>query len=807
LVNWDARGVFMKKMNKDQRGFISAITTIVMILSQILCFPMCSFADIRPDNIAVQSLFNAFDKDGIENPGKLALEAFAGVRLLMNGKNPTLVNGILTETCERVPSGQEKRRIEFLNDGFYADKETGSITAYFRVLDKENTFYRVEYSVAERSEEQLGGDVKAIVGSDIHKKIYEEVFAKGDFLAFVKVDRGDIPADDNSKNMYKIDRIGEVVGSGSTAEVFKATMKMPDGGEKDVALKVYTAMADYYLPGESAATVFANETYWLDTMAVFRDLAPKYYKNAKIPAEVLSTIGENSKSGEMGKSLRLNKNYFMVMELIPDSYELGSLPPEIADELITTAMLERIDKIVRTLSDNGITISDIQCLLVTKDHKEEGRNKGDLVLFDVQDAKNTKDVAGAYKDMMGKLAGKMVLSKVRAAEKLGDMYGESDPARTMKRYESAREVLLTGLPYIGDRYMSIVRTAFMEMAIDAAGIALGMGRNEDAVRWAHLASDIFTGSGAYERYRGENVADKAEAIIEKAGGKTGEIGAGISADIFTVSADDHFNQLTSSENKFLEKEQDDERYIAEHASKYLKGKPVNLYPDLSLVQRKGLTDQQIESQLRDNMNTMAYMMALHNRYGLDVRYILEDTEDTVFCEKAKTVLEECIRDIAFKMRVDADGLIGRINNPHTGEGVMNLYLGNARAMDRFSDMKEDTYVVAMSGDVSGVGYIPSYGAAANIGFAMITLKFAGLEKDPGYDKTKKTIFGRVLNIYQKLGANIQGLNEEVFDLMVNGRPGTRFYYSKLYALPPVLKMSIQRIHNAYEKLQAIMQFA
>ena len=106
------------------------------------------------------------------------------------------------------------------------------------------------------------------------------------------------------------------------------------------------------------------------------------------------------------------------------------------------------------------------------------------------------------------------------------------------------------------------------------------------------------------------------------------------------------SSLTAKENlPYNEKDKrltiNDERAILKEATKALKGYPVNMPVDISLIPRGGEADGQLE----ENIETLARLMAWHHMSGLDVRYALVDSDED-YRAKALGLLKEKLTRLA-----------------------------------------------------------------------------------------------------------------------------------------------------------------
>ena len=268
--------------------------------------------------------------------------------------------------------------------------------------------------------------------------------------------------------------------------------------------------------------------------------------------------------------------------------------------------------------------------------------------------------------------------------------------------------------------------------------------------------------------------------------------------------------LEKSEKNFsdsIDKDMKDEMPMLMQAKRHLKGSPVNMHIDLTTVPKE-------EDQLEENMDTLAQLIAWHNMFGLNVRYVLENDIDGKVLELLKSKLNTELGPL-----VGAPYSLGETIETQNGERIevkednlIDIRLENFEGINKDRRIKGREYLVALKDDSSKAGTaIPNYTAAAAMGLSLAALRVARdkLEKQPeeqvAYEQFRGKILDRVRSIYKRYSVitNENNFSEDELELMVMGSSATKLYYTMLYALPPVIKI-IEEIHKYHEMMRDVL---
>ena len=260
--------------------------------------------------------------------------------------------------------------------------------------------------------------------------------------------------------------------------------------------------------------------------------------------------------------------------------------------------------------------------------------------------------------------------------------------------------------------------------------------------------------------------------------------------------------LETQKQELLEEANNEEKYLLTRASRHLKNHQVNMPIDLSTIPDN-------KEQLKNNMLNIAYLIASHNSFGLDVRYILEGEKKDI----ALKVLEEQLIELNKTSNIDLDKLLIKIKEPHIGDEVISVRLDSLESVKGYKTLQDREYVVALENDATKLGMpIPNYMAAAAIGLSLAALRVLKEKKEKEkneYEILRKQVFKKFTSIYERYGVvnEKKKFSEEDLEYMVAGSPKTRLVYAFYFALPPIVKGAIKRINKYHEMIQLILQAA
>ncbi|OGW75536.1 MAG: hypothetical protein A2Z72_00165 [Omnitrophica bacterium RBG_13_46_9] len=270
-----------------------------------------------------------------------------------------------------------------------------------------------------------------------------------------------------------------------------------------------------------------------------------------------------------------------------------------------------------------------------------------------------------------------------------------------------------------------------------------------------------------------------------------------------------------TEMQLLIAENRDEKMLLSRSKRYLDAKApvtngrVNIHIDLSVIPREGLSQREQDNELVQNMETLARMIAWQGMFGLNVRYIFEHDTDRTYRDRAAEILIERLVSIARLHGIDQQELLLRIGPAHIGSDVIEVRLKNFDNIDKAATLRDREYMVALKDnkEIAGVS-IPNYTAATSIGLSMAALR-VGKENaaKEEYERTRGRILRIMRSIYKRNNVieNEDDFTEDELELMVTGGSNTKLFYTLMYALPPVAKVSMEAINEYHERMQFLLQ--
>ncbi len=267
------------------------------------------------------------------------------------------------------------------------------------------------------------------------------------------------------------------------------------------------------------------------------------------------------------------------------------------------------------------------------------------------------------------------------------------------------------------------------------------------------------------------------------------------------------------EAKILKNGHRDGKELLVETAGYLKGYPVNIHIDLSVIPRRGLKKKEWRSQQEKNMETLAYLIARHDTFGIDARYILEQDADEHYKDDALKILKEKLTALGRLPGVDPGKLLSRIDKPHSGDNVIDINLKNKEAVEKMDHLGSREYVIALNDDTGREAVpVPNYTVASNLGLALAALRIAkekeGLDKNE-YCRTREKVLKTFKSVFLRYGMikTEEDFMIDELEMMVTGSSATRLYYAVLYALPPMVKGAVKLIDRCHEELQLLLQSA
>jgi hypothetical protein len=248
-------------------------------------------------------------------------------------------------------------------------------------------------------------------------------------------------------------------------------------------------------------------------------------------------------------------------------------------------------------------------------------------------------------------------------------------------------------------------------------------------------------------------------------------------------------------------ENNSERYMMGRAARNLEGQAVNMYIDLTGIPGG-------EQQMDENMGTLALSIAWQNKFGMNIRYILENDEKGRGLALLKAKLNDELSASVGAPYAAGDRIVLRNGREITVESgkLIDIRLENIGRVPKDREINDREYIIALKDDGSRAGIpIPNYTAAATMGLSLAALRFARdkIEGESGtrdeYERFRGKVLEKFRDIYRRYDVikNADDLSEDELELMVAGSSGTKLYFTMLYALPPVIKVieGIGRYHE------------
>lgn len=266
--------------------------------------------------------------------------------------------------------------------------------------------------------------------------------------------------------------------------------------------------------------------------------------------------------------------------------------------------------------------------------------------------------------------------------------------------------------------------------------------------------------------------------------------------------------------------------IAREAEVKQKTYPVDIIVDLSLISR---------DDLKANMDTWAYLILSY----LDIKNVnfrfempdpsgdnaapealLSDIENAPSEIEALAALKEAIKEkaIFYEKDIDIDEIFATRVNSIKRENTIEVPILSAEWLkwmrEKALRLKEDQYPVALEGltSVKDEGaLLRNFDAALTIGLAKASLVIAKKrDEERGKSEELPELAGKLLPRLQKLydifGKSIT-LSEETLSNMVNSSSTTRLNLAISLALPPIVRMAVDKLKDLHEKVHLVLQAA
>ena len=240
----------------------------------------------------------------------------------------------------------------------------------------------------------------------------------------------------------------------------------------------------------------------------------------------------------------------------------------------------------------------------------------------------------------------------------------------------------------------------------------------------------------------------------------------------------------------------DSMLLFNRAAKQLRGYPVDVMVDLSLIPKE---------DLEANMRTWAYLMLLHERGGLDVNYIFNSSDETYVREAQDVLLEEMRKLPAM---VDIETVKPRINRPHADTRTLTVSIVKKEELERLEEIPENIFPVAMSDGKEAAGTIlRDFSSAVAIGLAQAACAKVRREAPQEFDEAVSDAYPKMLKIYQRsLGLTDDEFTPETLKDIITS-PAVRINHAIALALPPIARAAIQYLKDYHDRIQLLLEAA
>ena len=270
-----------------------------------------------------------------------------------------------------------------------------------------------------------------------------------------------------------------------------------------------------------------------------------------------------------------------------------------------------------------------------------------------------------------------------------------------------------------------------------------------------------------------------------------------------------------SEEQRLRAEHRDEREILEAVKHILKGCPVNMTIDVSLIPRT-------KGELEKNMETLARTICWHNMYGLQVRYALEDETDPEYALLATWYLREIVKKLPVENAAKIAENIGNLHKP--SDKLIEVRLANSDALEALKNSANQIgprqLFIALQ-PKPDMPSIPNYTAASSIGLSQAALRIATdrvieekqiKDQFAAFDNIEKDLKDDIMDKIRKIYKRYEIINDyydfdiDLLKFMVVGHPLNRLDFAIHYALPPITAES-EKLDELHETQQLLKQAA
>lgn len=903
---------YMMIMYRNRYNIWLKIITVAMVCLFFVDTVCWAYPDNNPglnrNTLATQSIFKPLNDAGIHTSAEIEFEIVAGVRLLLAGKTPSAVNGILTETYRK---SKDKRKIEFLPE---VTREGDQSIARFNIIGNENIVFEIKYRAAKPRE---------VV--PIAVLTYGNVFQSGDEIIITKItgQASSLPIEHSSitfrnderspglipistthpvliKDENKAENMSGVISEGP----FAKTGKVPS--LKKIALLAIRVFIPLCLVAAIIITLWEphqavklpssqkekDYTHPIEAKDLYRIRScEKFMETLGLPLDITRIIygNEVDKIQVLEISQKaceiLDDDQTVSMLIKSDLFKFRYMSFEgcamlkyhsavrtavrtalgIEEELLLPFILLKKASIITLSHELTHVLSVYESENNPKSMDEYARDNYEREAFinsilvfrlvypdktfydfarDGIDKENFSDETIDY--IISKEGADPVLSIQKKAwdniskhgkpitknnivtierEMLKMLNDMSQKAETEAKLKIARamhmgmegvfvhhDVLYSSIGYKGAVKSAAAGTIFETIETSYVGESKVWIKIRIKKAIKHSYYDLPGCKDGDELWiKMDNYPYKFIPIEIKNSGEKAPIDrTNKSTDEKKTLKKDRSNN--SRPTRFLSAENSDEKYLLSKTSIYLTGYPVNMRIDLTTIPRNSLTKTHQEEQLKQNMETLARLIAWHNTFDLNIRYILEYNTDSAYRDEVLAALKDKLVKLGAIPGIDVSELLLRIGPPHSGDGVIEISLKNLDVIKTIQSIPDNAYYVALKDDIEKPGVpMPNYTTAANMGLSLAALRIA---KEKTKEKTEyNELRDKVLKVFRSIYKRYEVISEEEkftadeLELMVTGSSDTRLYYTILYALPPIVKAAIEEIRKYHESLHLLLQAA
>jgi hypothetical protein len=231
----------------------------------------------------------------------------------------------------------------------------------------------------------------------------------------------------------------------------------------------------------------------------------------------------------------------------------------------------------------------------------------------------------------------------------------------------------------------------------------------------------------------------------------------------------------------------------------LQDRKVNMPIDIGPIPTDVSDSKKLEELLYPHMQTIALLVALHNKFEFDIRYKLVDTVSKNRLGIAQKALEAQLDEL---VGVDSDMLKDRVRKLHEDDtSVIEAPLLSLDKLKTYKKIPDNTFPVALQNTGHGV---PDYVTARSIALTLAASSIRKQSETEGEwrERVEKLYYPRLRDVIQEHFPEETFTLKTLIDMVENA--DSRLMQELNPALPPAMPMPI----NEYFKvLHDILRFA